>query len=428
MRDSWSSQTGFYLACIGSAIGLGNIWRFPYIVGENGGGAFLVPYVLITLCFGLLFMIVEIAIGRLYQTSVISCMINIGSKFKFGGYGFVVVSFVIVGYYFVILGWVLAFLIFTITGSEMTFDAFTDSWMPVVSFGIVLGITLAFVRNGISKGVELLNKVGIPLLVAMIIPLTIYGMMLPDADKGLSYYLIPDFERILDSSIWMTAFGQVFFSLGIGFGILLTYGSYLKNRESVFKSSLIIVISNAMVSFVVGLMIFSFIFSFGEESAQGVALVFKILPTIFDSMEYGNVIGSVFFLLVLIAGITSAVSITQVSVSALSDQKKISVKKSTYVIGGLLGIFGGMVSLSYASLHLKIFDMPLLDFLDLVVGTYGLMISSVIFITIVLWFADTRKLLDEINIGSRALKISHKTIKVIRFVFPIILIMVMILK
>jgi len=426
MREQWSSQTGFYLACIGSAVGLGNIWRFPYIVGENGGGAFLIPYAIITVSFGLVFMMIEIAVGRFYQTSVISSMMNIGKHFKWGGYVLVVVSFCIVGYYLVVLGWVFAFLVFILSGTKLDFDAFTNSWYPVLAFLTVLGITFYFVRRGISKGVEIINKVGILMLVAMLLPLAIYGMMLPGAENGIAYYLTPNFERLSDSSVWSTAFGQVFFSLSIGAGILLTYGSYIKNKESILKSSLIIVVSNATVSFVAGLMIFSFIFSFGMEPDGGVSLIFRILPMIFETMDYGMGIGSLFFFLILIAGLTSAVSMFQVPVAALTDQKKISTKKSSYITGAFLALFGGIITLSYTPANLELFEMPLLDLMDLIIGTYGLLISGAVFIVIVTWFIDIEKFLVEINIGSR-IKLSHRMFKVIKFVFPTVLILAMVL-
>jgi len=296
-REQWGSHFGFILASIGSAVGLGNIWRFPYIVGENGGGAFLVPYVIITIVFGLTFMVLEFAVGRYYQTSVLSCLCNIGKRFKVPGIVIVGISFAILSYYLVVLGWILSFTVFMIIGSDLDFESFTNSWWPVLSFVIVLGFTYGIIRRGVTKGIEKLNKIGVILLISLLVPLAIFGMLLPNAQDGLDYYLTPDFTILSEPSIWSTAFGQVFFSLSLGVGILVTYGSYLKGKKSLLKSSIIIVAANGMVSFVGGLMIFSIIFSFGMDPAAGPSLVFQVMPSIFSVMEFGPILGIAFFAL-----------------------------------------------------------------------------------------------------------------------------------
>ena len=164
-----------------------------------------------------------------------------------------------------------------ITGANMDFDAFTNSWLPLVSFVVVLGFSYGIIRKGIKRGIEKLNKIGVVLLILLLIPLAVFGMLLPNAEDGLAYYLTPDFSKLVEPSIWSTAFGQVFFSLSIGVGILVTYGSYLRGKNSLLKSSAIIVVANGMVSFVGGLMIFSIIFSFGMDPAAGPSLVFQVL-------------------------------------------------------------------------------------------------------------------------------------------------------
>ena len=421
VREQWGSHIGFVMASIGSAVGLGNIWRFPYIVGENGGGAFLVPYVIITICFGLTFMILEFAVGRYYKTSIINCLSKIKQQFKWAGIIIVCISFAILSYYLVVLGWILSFTVFMITGINLDFESFTNSWQPVLSFILVLGFTYAIIRQGITKGIEKLNKIGIALLVSLLIPLAIFGMLLPNAEEGLTYYLTPDYSILSEPSIWSTAFGQVLFSLSLGTGILLTYGSYLKGNNSLLKSSATIVVSNAMVSFVGGLMIFSIIFSFGMDPEAGPSLVFQVMPSIFSVMEYGTIIGIAFFILLLVAGLTSAVSMFQVPVSALEDTIHFSKRKSSSIIAILLLIVGSFSAFSYSSANLELFDEPILDLFDKYFGTYGLSISGIIFVVIITWFMDRQKILEQINLNSR-IKIPSSVITLVKFIFPTLVI------
>lgn len=416
-RERWGSHVGFIFACIGSAVGLGNIWRFPYIVGENGGGAFLVPYVIITVGFGLTFMVIEFAVGRYYQTSVISCLINIGKKFKPAGILVVVVSFAILSYYLVVLGWILSFFILMASGETLDFDSYTNSWYPIFSFIAVLGFNYVIIRRGISRGIEKLNIIGIVLLIILLIPLAIFAMHLPDSDTGLAYYLTPNFSKLSEPSIWSTAFGQVFFSLSLGVGILLTYGSYLSGTRSLLKSSSIIVASNAMVSFVAGLMIFSLVFSFGMDPASGASLVFQVLPSIFEEMEFGAIVGTTFFFLLLVVGLTSAVSLFQVPVSALEDTARFTKGKSASIIAVLLLIVGSFSALSYSSANFSVFNMPVFDIMDTYFGTYGLSISAIVFIVVITWFMDRKKILEQVNLNSRV-KMPEAVITIVKFVFP----------
>ena len=420
-REQWGSHFGFILASIGSAVGLGNIWRFPYIVGENGGGAFLLPYVIITIGFGLTFMVLEFAVGRYYQTSVLSCICNIGKRFKAPGIVIVGVSFAILSYYLVVLGWILSFTVFMIIGSDMDFESFTNSWLPVLSFVIVVGFTYVIIRRGITKGIENLNKIGIILLISLLVPLAVFGMLLPNAQDGLDYYLTPDFAKLLEPSIWSTAFGQVFFSLSLGVGILVTYGSYLKGKNSLLKSSMIIVLANATVSFVGGLMIFSIIFSFGMDPAAGPSLVLQVMPSIFSVMEGGAIIGIAFFVLLLIAGLTSAVSMFQVPVSSLEDFVGYSKAKSSSIIAILLLAVGSFSALSYSSANLELFGEPIFDLMDNTIGTYGLSISAIMFIVIVTWFMDRKKILEQVNLNSRV-KMPIVIISLVKFIFPTLVI------
>lgn len=420
-REQWGSNIGFIMASIGSAVGLGNIWRFPYIVGENGGGAFLVPYVIITICFGLAFMLLEFAVGRKYQTSIISCIGIIKKRLRWAGVFIVLVSFAILSYYMVILGWVFSFFVLMLSTGKANFDEYTNSLYPLLSFVIVLGFNYVILRKGITRGIEKFNKIGVLLLAAILVPLVIYAMSLPDADKGISYYLTPDFDKLYEPSIWSTAFGQVFFSLSIGSGILLAYASYLKSKTSLIKSSSIIIVSNGMFSFVAGLMIFSIVFSFGMDPESGPTLVFEVLPSIFGSMEFGVIFGIAFFFLILIAGLTSSVSIFQVQVSALEDTLHFSKAKSVNINTILVLVVGFFSALSYSSIGLTLSGKPFLDLMDDFFGTYGLPIASVALVIIITWFMEKKQLIKQINQYSR-IRIPENLIILVRFVLPAVII------
>lgn len=227
-REHWGSYAGFIFAAIGSAVGLGNIWRFPYIVGTNGGGAFLVPYLIIMFSFGLALMMLEFVVGRHYQTSVITSFEKIRERFRWLGIIMVGVAFAILSYYMVIVGWILSYFILMLSGSTIEFESFTGSWYPILSFLAVLAINYSIIKIGVAKGIERLNKVGVLLLIAIIISLAILGLSLSGSERGLEFYLTPEFSALSDPATWSVAFGQVFFSLSVGTGILLTYGSYLR--------------------------------------------------------------------------------------------------------------------------------------------------------------------------------------------------------
>ncbi|MFQ5941660.1 MAG: sodium-dependent transporter, partial [Nitrososphaerales archaeon] len=331
-REKWGSHVGFIFAAIGAAVGIGNIWRFPYIVGTSGGGAFLVTYLIIIFTFGLSFMILELAVGRYYQTSVITSLINIRKKFKWLGVAMVGVAFAILSYYLVILGWILSYFLLMLLGLPIAFDTFADSPYPVLAFLTVLGINYVIIRSGVTRGIERLNKIGVLLLIGLMIPLTILGVLLPGSDKGIDFYLMPDFSKLSDPTVWSIAFGQAFFSLSIGTGILLTYGSYLREKRSLVKSSVVIIVADLIIALMAGLMIFSIVFAFGMDPAQGTSLVFRAMPSIFANMQFGMIVGALFFFLLLIAGLTSSVSMFQLPVASLEDSLGFKRHKSALII------------------------------------------------------------------------------------------------
>ncbi|MEM3101489.1 MAG: sodium-dependent transporter [Candidatus Nitrosotenuis sp.] len=424
-RERWATHSGFIFASIGSAVGIGNIWRFPYLVGTNGGGAFLMSYVIVLIAFGLSFMMLEFAVGRYYQSSIIDCLAKIRKRFRWFGVFTVVITTLVTSYYVVILGWILSFLVIISLFPQTTFEEFTNSMWPILAFFAIVAVNYLIIRRGIARGIERLNKIGVVVLVALIIPLTVYGLLLPNSHKGVEYYLTPDFEILGDAKIWSSAFGQIFFSLSIGFGSLVVYGSYLKKEHSLLKSSVAIIAADGLIAITAGFMIFSMLFSFGLNPEKGVPLVFHVMPLAFSEMDYGFLIGALFFSLLLVAGLTSSVGLFQVPVAALEDTLKCTKKRSTLITCCVVAVVGMLPALSYSSFDLRFQETKILDLMDEVFGTYGLSISAVLFSIAVLWFIDKKVLTEQFNIAS-TVKFPAWSIQVMKYVLPAIVLLTMI--
>ncbi len=417
MREKWSSSIGFILASIGSAVGIGNIWRFPYMVGENGGGAFLIPYLIAVFLFGLPLMILEFALGRHFKTSVVPAFSTIGKRFKLAGFFLVFVMGMILSYYLVITGWVLAYSLFFIFGTPMTFSMFTDSYYPLLFFLISGGISFLVVRAGVRQGIEKLSKFLIPLLFAMLLLLVIFALSLPGAAKGIEFYLTPDFGKLADPLVWTAAFGQAFFSLGVGTGIMLTYGSYMRD-ENIAKSAGIITVADLLVAILGGFVVFPIVFSFGLDPASGVKLAFVTLPPIFQEMSFGFLLGAAFFLLLFFAALTSAVSMLEVPVATLIDSYGFERKKATLLVSIAIFLVGLPSALSYTPLKLALFGTPLLDIKDFAFGTIGIISAGLILTIVAGWYLDHGIISRQIG-GRRWMQ--RLFMLVIKFFIPVIL-------
>ncbi len=417
MREKWSSSIGFILASIGSAVGIGNIWRFPYMVGANGGGAFLIPYLIAVFFFGLPLMILEFALGRHFKTSVVPAFSTIGKKFRIAGFFLVFIMGMILSYYLVITGWVLAYSLFFITGNPIPFSQFTGSYYPLLFFLSSAVITFFVVRAGVRQGIEKLSKFLIPLLFAMLLLLVIFALSLPGAAQGIEFYLTPDFGKLADPFVWTAAFGQAFFSLGVGTGIMLTYGSYMRD-ENIVKSAGIITVSDLLVAILGGFVVFPIIFSFGLDPAAGVQLAFVTLPPIFQEMSFGFILGAIFFLLLFFAAITSAVSMLEVPVATLIDSYGFERKKATLLVSIAILLVGLPSALSYTPLKLALFGTPLLDIKDFAFGTIGIISAGLVLTIVAGWYLDHGIISRQIG-GSRSMQ--RLFILIIKFFIPMIL-------
>ena len=375
-RSSFTGKIGFVLAAAGSAVGLGNIWRFPYLAAKYGGGIFLLVYIVLSVTFGFALMVAEIAIGRKTQLSAISAYGSLDKRFSFVGVLGALVPVIILPYYSVIGGWVMKYMVGFAAGhtSQMAEDSYFGNylgltWEPVLWFLLFIGITAVVVMLGVEKGVEKVSKVMMPILIGLILVIVIYTLVTMDgAWDGVVYYLKPDFSKFSMMTV-VAAMGQLFYSTSLAMGIMITFGSYIKKDISIEKSVKQIEIFDTGVAFLAGLMIIPAVFAFsgGNEEAlgQGPGLMFVTLPKIFEAMPGGAFIGAAFFVLVLFAALTSSISLMETVVSIFMDKLKWGRKLSTLAVLGTSLVLGLCSSLGYSVwAEVRIIGMQLLDFFD----------------------------------------------------------------
>lgn len=395
-REKWSSTMGFILASIGSAVGIGNIWRFPYVLGANGGGAFLIPYLISVLLFGLPLMVLEFTIGRRTGTSVVSAFRSIRQRFSVAGFVIVAVVSLILSYYLVITSWVLAYALFFALNRPVDFGAFTDSYLPLVFFflsGLAVFVT---VRSGVREGIEKVARYLIPILVAILLVLVVFSLTEPGAPDGIRFYLSPDYSALADPAVWTAAFGQAFFSLSVGMGVMLTYGSYLEGGN-LSRSAFIIAVADMLIAILAGFMIFPLVFTAGLDPAAGVNLAFVALPSAFTEIRFGMVFGALFFAMLFAAALTSAVSMFEVPVATVMDSYGYPRRRATLLVFAVIMLLGFPSALSYTALQFDLFGIPFLDLSDYVFGTIGLIVAGLIMSLVGGWFMDHTLICSEIG-------------------------------
>lgn len=417
-RPEWS-RIGFLAAAIGSAVGLGNIWRFPYIVGENGGGAFLIPYFIAILLFGIPVMLLELSTGRKFRGSIMTALKKINPKLKHFGLIPVFMLTIILSYYVVIMSWTLAYSFFSLFG-YMEFTQFTSSFIPIILFLVVIVIITIIVGKGIKKGIEKTCKWGMPLLLFFFLILLVRSFFLPGFAEGMSFYLKPNLSLLSNPRIWMTALGQAFFSLSVGAGIMLTYGSYLSKKINLTKSTYIISISDTLIAVLSGIIIFPIVFSFNFNPAAGPELAFITLPKIFTTMPFGHILGFFFFSVLFIGALTSAISMLEVSVSTAVEELKIKRKKAAWFSALIIFVLGLPSALSYSGIKLELFGKPFLDTIDYAMGTLFTPLIAAILCILLGWFWDLDNIFMEINPQHNKRKIHHHIlVLLIKYIIPI---------
>ncbi len=374
-RSSFSGRLGFVLAAAGSAVGLGNIWRFPYLAANYGGGIFLLVYLILSVTFGYALMLAEIAIGRKTGLSAVGAFNKLNEKYTFIGYLASIPPMIILPYYCVIGGWVTKYSAIFITGrgvaaaGEKYFTNFIGlSIEPVVWFFVFLALTALVVMLGVEKGIEKISKLMMPVLVVLSIIIAVYAISLPGAWEGVGYYLVPDFKNFSILTIPM-ALSQLFYSMSLAMGIMITYGSYMKKDVSIDGSVRQIEIFDTGIAFIAGLMVVPAVYAFskGDIEQNGPGLMFQVLPQVFNKMPGGQVIGTLFFVLVLFAALTSSISLMETVVSIFRDK----FKWNRYVTCGLvlvlclaLGIPSSLGNGIWAGF--KLIGMDILTFFDFV--------------------------------------------------------------
>jgi len=398
--ERWSSRFGFLLAAIGAAVGLGNIWRFSAVVGENGGGAYLVPYLLAAVVFAIPLLILEIAVGRHLRLDVVAAFRSVRRRFAVLGWVVTGSVLLILSYYLVLTGWVLAFFLSALGGGGLTFTGFTGSYWPVAAFVVTTVLTGGIVSFGVRAGIERLSIVVMPVIFLLLAGLAVYAATLPGFGRAASFLFQPDFSVLGDPLLWSAAFGQVFFSLSVGQGIMLTYGSYLEEGTDVVRSALAITVADIGVAILAGLVIFPVVFSVGLEPSLGTELAFTTLPQAFASMQFGGVVAVAFFGLLFFAALTSSVSLLEVGVAAALRTTGRSRREVAAVLTGLVFLVGLPSALSYSALDLSVAGVRFLDLMDESVGAYALPITATLIAVVFTWYQDPDVLTAQVGDGA----------------------------
>lgn len=435
-RGSFSNKMGFVLAAAGSAVGLGNLWRFPYLAAKYGGGIFLLVYLILAVTLGFTLMITEIAIGRKTGLSAIGAFKALDKRFNFVGYLACVVPFIITPYYCVIGGWVVKYFAAFLTGQgsaaagDEYFNGFiSQATAPVFWFALYILLTAVVVIFGVEKGIEKASRIMMPLLIVLIIGVSIFCITRPGAGAGVKYYLLPDFSRFSATTV-LAAMGQLFYSMSLAMGIMITYGSYMKKDSSLEQSVRQIEIFDTVVAFLAGLMIIPsvFVFSGGDEAAlgKGPSLMFVTLPKVFESISFGGVIGAAFFLLVLFAALTSSISLMETNVSIVRDKFGWSRKKSTLIITLYVLILGFIVSLGFGPLSfIKIIGLGLLDFFDFLSNSVLMPIVAILTCVCIGHFIGSKTVEDEVEING-PFKVKKFYRIMLKWIAPICLVLILI--
>ncbi len=435
-RGAFTNKMGFVLAAAGSAVGLGNLWRFPYLAAKYGGGIFLLIYLVLAVSLGFTLMVTEIAIGRKTGLSAVGAFKALDKRFGFVGYLACVVPFIITPYYCVIGGWVIKYFATFLTGQVSAAagdDYFTgfvsQAASPVLWFILYVLLTAVVVIVGVEKGVEKASRIMMPLLVVLIIGICAYCVTRPGAAEGVKYYFLPDFSKFSATTV-LAAMGQLFYSMSLAMGIMITYGSYMKKDSSLEKSVRQIEIFDTAIAFLAGLMIVPsvFVFSGGDEAAlsKGPSLMFVTLPKVFSDMTLGGVVGAVFFLLVLFAALTSSISLMETNVSIVRDKLGWNRKKATIVVTVYVAVVGAIVSLGFGPLSfIQIIGLGLLDFFDFLSNSVLMPIVAILTCVCIGHFIGSKAIEDEVELNGK-FKVKNFYRVMLKWVAPICLVLILV--
>ena len=437
-RSSFTSRIGFVLAAAGSAVGLGNMWRFPYLAAKYGGGAFLITYVFLAVTFGFTLMITEVAMGRRTRMSCIEAFGSLNRRFAPLGWLAALIPVIIAPYYCVIGGWVVKYFVEFVRGNGMAIssDTYFGEFIsiagggilenPLLWFVIFVLLTAVVVLLGVDKGVEKARSVMMPVLVLLSVGISVYCMTLPGAAEGLKYYLLPDFADFSLTTV-LAAMGQLFYSMSLAMGIMITYGSYMKKEDNLERSVGQIEIFDTGIAFLAGLMIVPAVVAFNGGDASliqgkaGPGLMFGVLPKVFESFPLGGAVGALFFLLVFFAALTSSISLLETVVSILTDKMRLTRKKATILSTAGILILGIPSCLGYGPWgHITVLKMQFLDFFDFISNSVMMPIVAIGTCILVGHVAGSRYIEEEVE-SSGAFKRKKMYRIMIRYVAPVML-------
>lgn len=435
-RENWKSRFGFIMAAAGSAIGLGNIWRFPWLTGMNGGGAFIVIYLGVVALIGLCIMTAEFAVGRRTGLAAVGAFKAQSKSWTFAGALGVLSGFFIMGFYPVVGGWALAYMVKSVTGLLAVpeaigdyFGAFiTNPVEPLVWMVIYLAINLFIVAKGVANGIEAAGKVLMPALFVLLIVIIIKGLTLPGASAGLAFLFKPDWSKVTGQT-FLAAMGQAFFSLSLGMGCMITYGSYVNKKEYLPSNALTVVTMDTSAALLCALSQFPALFAFGMEPTAGPGLVFAVAPTIFSKMGGVGVLFSfIFFATVCIAALTSSVSLLEVVVAYLMDEKGVPRKTATWVTSAIMCVMCILSSLSLGVMSgFTILGVGVFDFFDILTDKIFLATGGMLLAIFVGWVMKKEDLKAELtNEGTREFKLFDLWYNLTKYVVPIIIAIILV--
>lgn len=447
-KTQFGSKVGLIAATVGSAVGLGNVWRFPAEAQANGGAAFLLIYIICVIILGIPVMLSEFTLGRGTGRDAVASFQKLAPRKKWwvGGAIATLASYLILSFYLVVAAWTLEYLIQSITGElynnigtegvELNFreqmqEYVSGSWEPLLASYGIIALNIFVLLRGVQKGIEKMSNILMPALFLLLVFFCIAALTLPKATEGLKYFFHPDFSKITAETV-VNALGQAFFSLSLGMGILITYSAYYPKKTNLVSTAATVSILDLGVAILMGMIIFPAVMSFGldGEALEGATLVFVTLPEVFASMPFTRFWSSLFFLLLLVAAVTSTISLSEVSIAFVSERFKIGRKKSCWIVMLPLVGLSSLCSLSQGPLsHIRIFSMNIFDFLDTVATNLMLPTAAIITCLFLGWIVPKSFLRKELtNKGKINKRISHGVFWMIKYVAPILIAIILIAK
>ena len=438
-RSSFSGKLGYVLSAAGASVGLGNIWRFPYLAAKYGGGIFLLIYILLALTFGYTMIMAESALGRMTRKSPVGAFQAFGKAgwLSAGGWINAIIPVLIVPYYSVIGGWVIKYLIEYIRGNGKMLAAdgyfsefISDGVSTELCFILFCLFTLTIIYAGVRNGIERVSKFMMPILIVLSVLIAVYSVTRPGAMEGVKYFLVPNVKNFS----WMTvvaAMGQMFYSLSIAMGILITFGSYMKKETSLEDSTRNVEVFDTAIAIMAGLMIIPAVFAFSggdpDTLQAGPALMFITIPKVFENMGFGTVVGILFFLLVLFAAVTSSIALTESAVSTFEDELGWSRRRATVLVGVIMIALGSLSSLGYGPLvGIKIIGMQFLDFFDFLTNSVMMPIAAMLTSLFVSRIVGMKRMEEEIMHGESTVRRKKIFIVMIKYLCPVFALIILI--